>query len=151
MLTTFVPARELGEVLGSNAAFELSEDNVYQPDISFILTERLHVARDVYFTGPPENANEIISPSTRHHDTEDTKINNARYVEREYWLIDPIHELATFYSRVGDQFVPLEAEGDVLRSNLLAGFWMRLDWLFPPEGRDRPSLLEIAGQQGLLA
>ena len=44
--------KNLVEVLGSNAAFELSEDNVYQPDISFILAERLHLARDVYFPGP---------------------------------------------------------------------------------------------------
>ena len=66
MLTTYRNGSEnVGEVLGSNAAFELSEDNVYQPDISFILTERLHLARDVYFPGPPDISIEIISPSSR--------------------------------------------------------------------------------------
>ncbi len=103
-LATYVTARKLGEVLGSNAAFELSEDNVYQPDISFILAERLHLARDVYFPGPPDIAIEIISPSSRNYDTVEKKINYARYGVQEYWLIDPIHEQATFYTRVGDQF-----------------------------------------------
>jgi Uma2 family endonuclease len=150
-LNTFVTARKIGRVLGSNAAFELSEDNVYQPDISFILADRLHLARDFYFPGPPDIAIEIISPSSHNYDTVEKKINYARHGVQEYWLIDPIHGQATFYTRVGDQFVPLAAENDILRSRLLAGFWLRLDWLFPPEGKDRPSLLEIAGQQGLLA
>jgi Uma2 family endonuclease len=150
-LATYVTARKLGKVLGSNAAFELSEDNVYQPDISFILAERLYLASDVYFPGPPDIAIEIISPSSRNYDTVEKKINYARYGVQEYWLIDPIHEQATFYTRVGDQFSAIAAEDNVLRSQLLAGFWLRLDWLFPPEGEDRPSLLDIAGQQGLLA
>ena len=106
ILTTFVTAKELGEVLGSNAAFELSEDNVYQPDISFILTKRLHLARDVYFPGPPDIAVEIISPSSRNYDTVEKKINYARYGVQEYRLIDPIHEQATFYTRASDQFSP---------------------------------------------
>ena len=106
-LATYVTARKLGKVLGSNAAFELSEDNVYQPDISFILAERLYLARDVYFPGPPDIAIEIISPSSRNYDTVEKKINYARYGVQEYWLIDPIHEQATFYTRVGDQFARL--------------------------------------------
>jgi len=150
-LAAYVTSNKLGKVLGSNAAFELSEDNVYQPDISFIRTERLHLARDVYFPGPPDIAIEIISPSSRNYDTVEKKINYARYGVQEYWLIDPIHEQATFYTRTGDQFSPLAAEENILRSQLLAGFWLRLDWLFPPAGMDRPSLLDIAGQQGLLA
>ena len=83
-LAAYVTSKKLGKVLSSNAAFELSEDNVYQPDISFILAERLHLARDVYFPGPPDIAIEIISPSSRHYDTVEKKINYARYGVHEY-------------------------------------------------------------------
>jgi hypothetical protein len=38
----------------------------------------------------------------------------------------------------------------MLRSRLLPGFWLRADWLFPPEGQERPGELEIARLQGLI-
>ena len=63
-LSNFVSAKRLGEVTSSNAAYTLSPENVYQPDISFVSNERLHLADDVFFNGPPDIAVEVISPSS---------------------------------------------------------------------------------------
>src|SRR5512137_1000027 len=67
-LSNFVNAQKLGVVLGENAAYRLNEENVYQPDISFVSNERLLLAGEVYVHGAPDLAVEVISPSSRQYD-----------------------------------------------------------------------------------
>jgi Uma2 family endonuclease len=148
--TNFVSTRNLGVVLGENMAYRLNEYNVYQPDISFLSRERLHLAGEVRVDGPPDLAVEVISPSSRRYDLVEKRIDYARFGTREYWLIDPIERSANVYELVQGEWIPIHAEEGVLRSKVLDGFWLRLDWLFPPEGQERPSELEIARQQGLI-
>lgn len=55
---------------------------------------------------------------------------------REYWLIDPDRQQAEFY-RLGDngryQTVTPEDSG-IYRSEVIPGFWLKVEWLF----RDPP-------------
>jgi len=143
-LGNFVEVKQLGQVLSSNAAYQLSADNVFQPDVSFVRTERLHLARDIYFLGPPDIAVEVISPSSRQYDTVEKKINYGRFGVKEYWLIDPINRGATFFEQINGQCIPIQAETGIVRSRLLDGFWLRLDWLFPPPETQRPNPLDVA-------
>ena len=133
-------------MLGSNAAFELSEDNVFQPDISFIRAERLHLAGDVYFPGPPDIAVEVISPSSRQYDTVEKKINYGRFGVREYWLIDPIDEQATFYTRVGDQLIPIPADAGIVAFSTAGRLLAAARLALSARGQGPPSL-EIAGRK----
>ena len=149
-MRNFVKARVLGTVRGENAAYRLNENNVYQPDVSFLSRERLHLAGEVHVDGSPDLAVEVISPSSRRYDLVEKRINYARFGVREYWIVDPIMRNATVYEHVQGDWIPIRAEEGVLRSKVLDGFWLRLEWLFPPEGQDRPSELEIARQQGLI-
>ena len=149
-IRNFVKARALGTVRGENAAYRLNESNVYQPDVSFLSRERLHLSGDVYVDGTPDLAVEVLSPSSRRYDLVEKRINYARFGTREYWLVDPIERSATAYELVQGEWVPIHAEEGVLHSKVLDGFWLRLDWLFPPAGQERPSELEIARQQGLI-
>lgn len=150
VLRNFVNARGLGVVLGENSACRLNEDNVYQPDVSFLSRERLHLAGEMYIEGAPDLAVEILSPSSRRYDLVEKRINYARFGVREYWVIDPINRTATVHELVQDEWIPVRGEAGVLRSKVLDGFWLRLHWLFPAEGDTRPSELEIARQQGLI-
>ena len=153
MLTTldiFVEAHDLGQVLSSNAAYMLSKDNVYQPDVSFVRTDRLHLAGEVRFAGPPDLAVEIISPSSRQYDTGEKRINYARFGTDEYWLIDPLRKQATVYERIGKEWIPLPQEEGILRSKVLDGYWLRLEWLFPTQGEKRITVLEIGRAQGIV-
>ena len=88
-LSAFVGYRKLGRVLSSNAAYRLSGDNVYQPDVSFVAAERAALRQETVFPGPPDIAVEVVSPSSRQYDTVEKKINYGRYGVGEYWLIDP--------------------------------------------------------------
>lgn len=153
LLTTlriFVHSRGLGIVRGEFTAYRLNEDNVYQPDVSFLSRARMGLIEDVRTAGPPDLAVEIISPSSRRYDLVEKRINYARFGVREYWVIDPIDRTATVHELVQGEWIPVRAEEGVLRSSVLQGFWLRLEWLFPAEGQERPDELEIARQQGLI-
>ena len=149
-LRVFAGAYRLGEVLGGRVAYKLDDENVFQPDVSFIHQDRLHLACEVYVDGPPDLAVEVISPSSRQYDLVEKRINYARFGTREYWIIDPIERSASVLELVQGEWVPIYAGEGVLRSKVLNGFWLRLEWLFPPEEQDRPNELEIARQQGLI-
>jgi Uma2 family endonuclease len=148
-LTNFVNARGLGVVQGENCAYRLNEDNVYQPDVSFLSRERLYLAGEVYVEGPPDLAVEVLSPSSRRYDLVEKRINYARFGVREYWIVDPIERNTVVYEQVQGEWIPVHDEEGVLRSKVL-DFWLRVNWLFPIEGEARPSELEIARQQGLI-
>lgn len=146
----FVSHKKLGELTGPNAAYRLNEENVYQPDLAFVFSDRLRHAGDVFFDGAPDLAVEIISSSSRQYDSVEKLINYGRFGVREYWLIDPIERSVTLFSNVNGQLVEAQSEAGVLRSRLLPGFWLRTEWVFPSEGAERLSELEIARAQGLI-
>ncbi|HQY92272.1 Uma2 family endonuclease [Caldilinea sp.] len=150
LLRLFVNQRQLGVVLGSNAAYRLNDANVYQPDVSFLSTGRLYLAGEVYVNGAPDLAVEIISPSSRQYDSVEKLVNYGRFGVQEYWLVDPLQRTITLYGNVGGQLVVIPPADSVLRSRLLPGFWLRPEWVFPSEGQVRPGELEIARQQGLI-
>jgi Uma2 family endonuclease len=150
-LRLFVTSRKVGLVLGSNAAFRLNEENVYQPDVSFVANENLDRVGEVVVDGPPDLAVEVISPGSRQYDMGEKFVNYARFGVEEYWVIDPLERAARIYRQLHGQLAPLPlVEGGILRSQVLPGFWLRLDWLFPPAGATRPSELDVARAQGLI-
>lgn len=150
-LSAFVGHRKLGRVLSSNAAYRLSDDNVYQPDVSFVRAERVTLGRETFFPGPPDIAVEVVSPSSRQYDTVEKKINYGRHGVGEYWLIDPIDERAVFYAQAEGQLLPIPAPAGQVRSALLDGYWLEIAWLFPSQGAEQPGVLDVARRQGLIA
>lgn len=149
-MRNFVTARQIGLVAGPNMAYRLSDDNVYQPDVSFLHRDRLHLAGEVYVQGAPDLAVEVISPSSRQYDAFEKRINYARAGVEEYWLVDPIERSVAIYTLEEDQFVRAVQPGDILRSQVLPGYWLHLAWIFPPAGEARPGELDVARAQGLI-
>jgi Uma2 family endonuclease len=149
-LSNYVSARKSGVVLGENAAYRLNDDNVYQPDVSFLSNARLYLAGEVYVQGAPDLAVEVISPSSRRYDAFEKRINYARAGVREYWLVDPIERSVAIYTLEGDQFVRAPQPDNLLHSHVLPGYWLQLDWIFPPAGSPRPGELDVARAQGLI-
>lgn len=149
-LSVFVGYRKLGRVLSSNAVYRLSGDNVYQPDVSFVRAEHAALRQETVFPGPPDIAVEVVSPSSRQYDTVEKKINYGRYGVGEYWLIDPSNERAVFYAQAEGHLLPIPAPAGQVRSALLDGYWLEIAWLFPPQGAERPAVLDVARRQGLI-
>ena len=57
----------LGLVAGSETGYQLAEDHVLSPDVSFVSESRIPVSGppEGYFSGAPDLAVEVISPSER--------------------------------------------------------------------------------------
>ena len=149
-LSNFASANKVGIVLGENAAYRLNDENVYQPDVSFLSNAHMNLAGEVYVKGAPDIAIEIISPSSRQYDAFEKRINYARAGVQEYWLVDPITRSVAIYTLEQDQFIRSPQVDDVLRSSVLPGYWLRMEWVFPPAGSARPGELEVARAQGLI-
>jgi len=67
---------------------------------------------------------------------------------KEYWLIDPIRQLAEFYRLDNGVYrlAPVDNDG-IYRSIVIAGVWLRVDWLWQ---EPLPPLMSILKEWGLV-
>ena len=131
-LDDFVEQRSLGLVLEAPMDVELDDDNVFQPDILFISNERLGIIQDGRkIKGAPDLVVEILS-SNKKYDQEEKKYIYELYDVREFWLIDTKKKTVEVFENQRKEFVILQKAyvGDVVRSRLLDGFEIAVDYLF---------------------
>lgn len=69
------------------------------PDIMFVAVGSHHRLRDQYLEGPADVVIEIVSPGTEAVDRGDKFYEYEAGGVPEYWLIDPVREVADFYVR----------------------------------------------------
>jgi Uma2 family endonuclease len=80
---------------------------------------------------------EIISPGSRKLDAVEKKDLYALHGVQEYWLIDHYQQQAFFWKNVNGiwEDLPVDHKG-IARSEVIPGFWLRVDWLFTAEPLD---------------
>jgi Uma2 family endonuclease len=88
-LNEFVESQSFGELFYAPMEVVLSDHDVFQPDISFISNNRLHIIGDRNIQGSPDLVIEILSPSTETRDRDIKLEQYLRFGVRGYWLIDP--------------------------------------------------------------
>lgn len=119
-----------------------------EPDILFVVKERLHLVKEAHLDGPADLAIEIVSPESSERDRE-TKFKEYQTAEvREYWIIDPLMEEALFYQLNSAgiyQAIPLSAQGHY-HSAILSGFWLDVAWFWQ---KPLPTLITIYRALGL--
>jgi Uma2 family endonuclease len=150
LLQHFVEANDLGLVLTAPFLMKLAvRPSGREPDVMFIARERLGDLKNVYLDGPANLIIEIISPESR---TRDRKAKYHEYQQagvREYWLVDPIRQHAKFY-RLNDEglytVMPVGEDG-ILRSAVLVGLSLKVDWLWQAP---LPQLMYILKEWGLV-
>jgi Uma2 family endonuclease len=118
------------------------------PDLMFVARERQALLGQNRLNGPADLVVEVISPDSV---TRDRVTKFAEYEQggvREYWLPDPNVRQADFFRLDAEgRYQPISVDEDgVFRSNVLAGLWLRVDWLWEP----RPPLIEILRDWGLV-
>ncbi|MGH7452428.1 MAG: Uma2 family endonuclease [bacterium] len=143
ILYFYVNRRQLGLVIGSRAAMKFSDYEAPEPDIMFIQKDRLHLLGKTEIFGPADLVVEIVSPGSRRLDFVEKKEIYAHYGVKEYWLIDRFRQQAFFWKNVNGvwQDLPVNEHG-IFRSEVVAGFWLRVDWLFATEPLDALAILE---------
>lgn len=135
LLAAYAEDHDLGEVLGSRTPVELEADQIYEPDILFVVRERADIVESKGVFGAPDLVIEILSAGTVHYDRGSKFRAYERAGVRELWLIDPYGPTGTeFYQLQGRRFIPVMPDGDgLLRSAAVPGFWIDVAWLWPGE------------------
>jgi Uma2 family endonuclease len=133
LLGIYVVRRQLGELLFAPFTMRLPfVGRGPEPDMLYVAAEHENRLKETYLDGPADVVVEIVSEESIDRDY------TRKYGEYglegipEYWLIDPLKEEATFY-HISDQggYEPLPLEnGSIFRSQEIAGFWLRVDWLW---------------------
>lgn len=135
LLRLYVEERQLGEVLGSRTAVELDIDQVPEPDILFVASERASIIQAKGVVGAPDFVVEILSAGTARMDRGPKFRAYQRAGVRELWLIDPYGPAGTeFYQAQERRFSAIapDAQG-ILYSSAVPGFWIQTSWLWPGE------------------
>jgi Uma2 family endonuclease len=132
LLDDHVRRNQLGEVLDAPCDVVLSASDIVQPDILFIVADRLSIIGEKFITAAPDVVVEVLSPSTADRDqTLKTKL-YARFGVRELWIASPEAKTIEVLVLSGQTFrrEALYGRGDVLRTPLLPGLEIPLDQVF---------------------
>ena len=152
LLGSFVDLFDLGEVFTAAMEMKLPEGPAREPDVLFV--SKAHAARviDDRLDGPADLAIEIVSDDSVTRDREDKFYEYERAGIPEYWVIDPRpNRLRAYFYQLNAQgrYQPVIVGADgVYRSEVLPGFWLKVDWLWA-EQRPDPllALTEIVGPE----
>ncbi len=129
LLEMYVESQELGVVL--TAPFQMRLQNGREPDLLFVADHNLHRLGSTYLNGPADLAVEIVSPESVARDRGEKFYEYAEGGVPEYWLIDPQTRWAEFYRLDGSHYRPAFAgEEGVYHSQVVPGFWLRVEWLW---------------------
>jgi Uma2 family endonuclease len=150
LLRQFVRHNQLGWIRSAPFLMRLPEvPSGREPDVLFVRTEHLDRVKPTYLDGPADLVIEITSPESIGRDRGDKFIEYERAGVAEYWLIDPERRRAEFY-RLDAQGLYRLCEPDVqgvYRSQVVEGFWLRVEWLWQePLPLEEEVLREIRGQ-----
>ena len=87
----FIPAveRGLGWAYHAPTDVVLSDHDVVQPDLLFVLKENAHIITEANVQGAPDLVVEILSPSTSRRDWNEKRDLYAKYGVGELWIADP--------------------------------------------------------------
>ncbi|MGB9662505.1 MAG: Uma2 family endonuclease [Moorellaceae bacterium] len=138
LIREFLYSPKAGRVLDAPFLVQLPETlrRGREPDLLYVSAERLHLLKETYMDGAPDLIVEITSPESLARDRGEKYVEYEAAGVREYWLIDPDRQQAEFY-RLGDngryQTIIPDAAG-IYRSEVIPGFWLKVEWLFqdPP-------------------
>lgn len=131
MLAGWVRDHDLGKVYTAPADVVAAPGRVVQPDLFFVVKDRLHIV-DAYVDGVPDLVMEVISPSSIDYDRT-TKFDLYEDIGvREYWLVDPEQQSVEVFVLHEARYEPLGyfAVGEQARSALLEGFAVAVDSIF---------------------
>ncbi len=130
IMELFVEVRDLGEIYVSRVAYKIGPTRGPEPDIGFVPKALEHLRRRGFIDGPPAIAVEIVSPDSVDRDyILKRNIYEAAGV-REYWIIDPDDERATFLRLRGGKYEEVLVTDHIFHSEVLPGFSLDVDWLW---------------------
>ena len=150
VLDAYAQQRDLGIVL--DAPFQMKtgpELPGREPDVLFIAKENLKRLKETHLEGPADLVVEIVSSESRLRDRGEKFAEYEMGGVKEYWIIDPDEKRADFYVLGSDDRYERRKpdEGGIYRSQVLPGFWLKVEWLWQ---EPLPPVLKVLRELGLV-
>jgi Uma2 family endonuclease len=119
----FLDDHPIGELFMAPLDVILSDYDVLEPDLLFILNERLSIMQD-WIRGAPDLVIEVLSPTTARQDRGPELKAYARFGVPEYWIVDLDNRAVEVYrlAQTGYPEPQRFLDPDILASPLLPGF-----------------------------
>ncbi len=151
VLGGYIEKKEVGKMLHLGYMMYLpTAPSARFPDILFVRREHHDRFQENFCDGTADLAIEIVTPDSVALDRGVKFVEYERSGVKEYWLIDPIRRIAEFnvLNAAGKyQSIRPDARG-VYRSQVVDGFWLRVEWLWQePLPLEEDVLREIREEQ----
>jgi len=120
-----------------------------EPDLLFVARENLSRLKETCLDGPADLVVEVVSPESVGRDRGEKFYEYQEAGIPEYWLIDPDRRWAEFYrlGKDGLYRVAFAGREGIFRSEVLPGFWLRVEWLWQ---EPLPKVLDVLRELGLI-
>jgi len=120
-LESYVRDHGVGRVFYAPYDVRLGDENVLQPDVLFISTERVGIIGEKNVQGPPDLVVEVLSEGSGYRDLVTKKRLYAEFGVREYWIVDPGEKTVEVFSLTNKSYTLASrfTEADTLESLLL--------------------------------
>lgn len=133
-LWNFVDQHTLGTVRFAPLPVRLWPDKIREPDVLFVSREHADRIGEQFY-GPPDLVMEILSSGTWRTDRMEKMIEYAQAGVGEYWIVDPEASTIEVFVLRENAYVLLDkwGIGETAKSELLEGFQVVVDEIFPAE------------------
>jgi len=129
----YVGAKDLGFVAGSRSAVVINTYRTRLPDMIFIRKERMNIITDKAIIDAPDWVMEIRSLGDRPSDMVALETDYRTLGVPEIWFIDQTNKRVRVLRKRGEDYEAEELTSGVLRSEVIEGFWLEVEWLFADE------------------
>ncbi len=132
LIDLFVKKNKLGYVSSTgNTAVRLRRGLRRCPDIVFVENSKRSLIQKTYIDGAPDLVVEFVSPDSVIRDWHEKYLEYEAAGVREYWIVDQEQKrVAAFILGVDRRYQVLELQENKLHSSVLAGFWIKPEWLW---------------------
>jgi Uma2 family endonuclease len=130
VLRGYAEAKGLGIVRGSRTAVKITEHRGRLPDIIFVRKENAHIVQEDGIFGTPDLVVEIWSPGDRLSDMLAKEADYKSIGVLEIWFVDQQRRQVRVLRKGREGYEERVMKKGVLRSEVVEGFWVNVEWLF---------------------
>jgi Uma2 family endonuclease len=142
LLRLYANRKKLGKVLGPDSLVHLATCRHLAPDIYFVEAARAPERGHKEFEGAPALVIEVLSPSTRTFDLRDKRPAYRAAGVKEIWFVDPKKEEVLLDRKRGKRYREDVVSAGKVRSGVLEGFGLDVDWLWADPLPDESDCLD---------
>ncbi len=148
LLSFYAGRKRLGLVVGaSNALTRLKVGRRVAPEVFFVSQAKVPSPLPKQLEGAPDLVVEVLSPSNRGYDLGEKRAVYRAAGVAEIWFVDSTTRAVVLDRRHGESYASETFTDGRVTSEVIAGFWLNVSWLWSPARPDPLSCLdEILGR-----